>query len=274
MTLYECFAADLLCDRTVLVTGGGSGINLAIAKAFATVGANVGICGRTAERLELAAQELRGLGAEVCATVADVRDPEALENAVSRTVQQLGGLDTVVAGAAGNFLAPVEKISSNGFRTVLAIDLQGAFHTAQASFQQLKDRRGSILFVSAPQAHLPFDSQAHVGAAKAGVESLMRSLAIEWGPYGIRSNSIVPGPIDGTEGLRRVSEQVGLDTWTASTALGRCGTLEEVAAVAVALSCPLGGFITGARIDVDGGLALCGSGLFNRARSGARAPLL
>jgi NAD(P)-dependent dehydrogenase (short-subunit alcohol dehydrogenase family) len=274
MTLYECFAADLLCDRTVLVTGGGSGINLAIATGDLLHGRQEIPGGAGDDRVQAAKLlhrprhcVLKRFG------IPHVRDGRADLGAQSAELLR-GELQPLGRPPTDADVRTDRRECLNGFRTVLAIDLQGAFHTAQASFQQLKDRRGSILFVSAPQAHLPFDSQAHVGAAKAGVESLMRSLAIEWGPYGIRSNSIVPGPIDGTEGLRRVSEQVGLDTWTASTALGRCGTLEEVAAVAVALSCPLGGFITGARIDLDGGLALCGSGLFNRARSGARAPLL
>lgn len=265
MTLTDHLAPDLMAGRTVFVTGGGSGINLGIARCFASVGANVAICGRTREKLEVAAEELRALGAQALPVVADVRDLEAMEAAFARTRDELGPADAVVAGAAGNFLAPAEQLSSNGFRTVVDIDLQGAFHTARAAFEHLRETRGSLLFITAGQAEMPFVMQAHVGAAKAGIDSLMRALALEWGGHGIRCNSIAPGPIEGTEGMKRLTELVGHDTWASTTALGRFGTAEEIGGMAVVLASPLASYVTGARIDVDGGTALSGSGLFNAA---------
>ncbi len=256
---------DLLTGTSVFITGGGSGINLGIARAFAQVGADIALCGRTQQRLDDAAEELTSLGARVCTAVADVRDPEAVAVAIEKACDDIGPIASVVAGAAGNFMAPAEAMSSKGFRTVLEIDLVGSFHTAHAAFEQLKRTRGSILFVSAGQSDSAYLHQAHVGAAKAGIDSLMRHLAAEWGRFGIRSNAIVPGPIEGTEGMKRLAAEVGEKAWTDGIALRRFGTPEEIGAMAVVLASPLASFVTGARIVVDGGLALSGSGLVNRA---------
>lgn len=264
--LADFLSPTLLAGKAVFITGGGSGINRAVAHGFASVGADVAICGRTPEKLESAADELRRQHAvRVVATPADVRDYDAVQAAVETAVEELGRLDTVVAGAAGNFFSAAEAISSNGFRTVVEIDLLGSFHTARAAFDHLRVSRGSILFVSAGQAYLPFSHQSHVGAAKAGIENLMTNLALEWGHYGIRSNSIVPGPIEDTEGMRRLTAPVGVETWIDAVALGRFGRAEEIAAMAVVLSSPLASYVTGARIVVDGGLGLSGLGGISRA---------
>ncbi|MGW5075254.1 SDR family oxidoreductase [Rhodococcus sp. NPDC004095] len=262
--LTDLVSPTILTGRSVFVTGGGSGINYAIADAFASVGADVAICGRTPEKLDAAAETLRRHGTRVLTTPADVRDAEALTAAVDRASSEFGRLDTVIAGAAGNFYAPAESISPNGFRTVIDIDLQGSFHTAHAAFEHLKASRGSILFVSAGQAYLPFAYQAHVGAAKAGIDNLMSNLALEWGCHGIRSNSIVPGPIEGTEGMKRLSEPIGAEAWTTAVPLGRFGRAEEVAAMTVVMSSPLASYVTGARIVVDGGLGLSGLGALSQ----------
>jgi NAD(P)-dependent dehydrogenase (short-subunit alcohol dehydrogenase family) len=268
MTITTYLSPDLLRDTTVFITGGGSGINLGIARCFAQVGAAVAICGRTQERLDGAAAELETLGARVCTAVADVRDPDAVAAALAKTRAELGPVSTVVCGAAGNFLAPAEQISSKGFRAVMEIDLLGSFHAAHAAFEQLKETRGSLLFITAGQAQEAYLFQAHVGAAKAGIDSLMRHLALEWGPYGIRSNAIAPGPIHGTEGMKRLAGQIGEGTWTDGVALGRFGTAAEVGMMAVALASPLAAYVTGARLEVDGGLSLSGSGIVNRALAG------
>lgn len=264
--LNDLVSPRLLAGRAVFITGGGSGINLAVAHGFASVGADVAICGRTPEKLERAADELRQAHpVRVVTAPADVRDYDATQAAVNAAADEFGRLDTVVAGAAGNFFSAAEAISSKGFRTVVEIDLLGSFHTARAAFEHLKVSQGSILFVSAGQAYLPFSHQSHVGAAKAGIENLMTNLALEWGHYGIRSNSIVPGPIADTEGMRRLTAPVGVDVWTDAVPLGRFGRADEIAAMAVVLSSPLAGYVTGARIVVDGGLGLSGLGGISRA---------
>jgi len=255
----------LFVGQTVFVTGGGSGINLGIATTFARLGADVAICGRSQERLDAAAEQLRELGAKVSAVAADVRDAAAVSAAFSASEDELGPASVVVCGAAGNFVAPAEKISPNGFRTVVDIDLIGSFHTAHAAYRQLRETRGCLLFISAGQAFLPFAYQAHVGAAKAGTDHLMRNLALEWGRYGIRCNSIAPGPIAGTEGMRRLEEVADEQTWLEMIPLGRYGQAEEIGAMAAVLASPIGAFVTGALVVVDGGQGLVGSSTFNRA---------
>lgn len=264
MRLQDWITKDAFKGKTVFVTGGGSGINLGIARSFAGLGANVAICGRSTERLAEAADQLRLLGAKVSSTPADVRNYEAVSFALNKSSDELGPADVLVCGAAGNFLAPADELTSNGFRTVVDIDLIGTFNAARAAFDQLKRTRGCLIFISGGQAYLPFLMQAHVGAAKAGVESLMRNLALEWGPHGIRCNTIVPGPVDGTEGMRRLTAPTGLETWTHMVPLGRFAHIDEIAAIAVVLASPLASYVTGAQIVVDGGLGLSGSGLFNQ----------
>ncbi|HCK82451.1 MAG TPA: short-chain dehydrogenase, partial [Candidatus Competibacteraceae bacterium] len=203
-TLTRYFAKDLFENQTVFITGGSSGINLGIARNFAAVGAKLAIVGRSQEKLDAATAELRALGARVSAHSADVRDYAALETAMRDAHEALGPIHTLICGAAGNFPAPAEQLSPNGFKAVIDIDLLGSFHTCRAAFEQLKETRGNIIFISAGMAFLPYAFQAHVGAAKAGIDNLMRNLALEWGRFGIRSNSIAPGPIEGTEGVRRL----------------------------------------------------------------------
>lgn len=256
---------DLLRGRNVFISGGGSGVNLAIARTCASVGANLAICGRTEATLKLAAAELGAHGAEVVHAVADVRDAAAVDEAFALGAERLGPMDVVICGAAGNFLAPTERLSTNGFRAVMDIDLLGSFHCAKAGFAQLRQTRGNILFVSGGQSQMPFVHQSHVAAAKAGVDQLMRNLALEWGPLGIRSNSIVPGPVSGTEGMKRLTESIGADVWSAMVPLGRFATPEEVGTMAAVLVSPLASFVNGAQILVDGGMVLSGSGAFNQA---------
>ncbi|MCB9439789.1 MAG: SDR family oxidoreductase [Mycolicibacterium sp.] len=264
----DLLSPELLSGTAAFVTGGGSGINLAIAHGLASVGADLMICGRTRSRLDAAADELSAHGGRVLTAVADVRDAEALTVAITTAVERFGRLDSVIAGAAGNFFAPAETISPNGFRTVIDIDLLGSFNTARAAFEHLRNSRGSILFLSAGQAYLPFANQSHVGAAKAGIDNLMANLAFEWGRFGIRANSIVPGPIRGTEGMRRLAQPTGEEVWTDAVPLGRLGEAAEVAAMAVVLSSPLASYVTGARVVVDGGLGLSGLGAISRAVAG------
>lgn len=265
MTVVDVLAPRLFAGKTIFVTGGGSGINLGIARVFSQLGANVTICGRTESRLASAAEELAGLGAQVCTAVADVRDSAAVTEAFALSEQRFGPVDTVVCGAAGNFVARAEELSANGFKTVVDIDLVGSFNAARAAFGQLRRTKGCLVFVSAAQAYVPFAYQAHVGAAKAGVDALMRNLALEWGAYGIRCNSVAPGPIEGTEGMKRLGEVAGQDTWTSMIPLGRYGTTDEVGAIVAVLASPLGAYVTGAQVLVDGGQGLTGSSAFNQA---------
>jgi NAD(P)-dependent dehydrogenase (short-subunit alcohol dehydrogenase family) len=265
---------NLLANKRFFISGGGSGVNLAIARMLAECGADLAICGRTESRLEAAAAELRTIGARVVTAVADVRNPDAVADAFEKTHAELGPVDGVVCGAAGNFLAPAEDISANGFRAVVEIDLLGTFNCASAAFPQLAQTGGSLLFVSGGQSYMAFAHQAHVAAAKAGVDQLMRSLAVEWGSKGIRVNSIVPGPVSDTEGMRRLTESMTLDSWIRSVPLGRFAEPTEIGRVAAFLLSSWASYVTGAEMIVDGGLTLSGPGHINMSipvREGAHA---
>jgi len=257
------FQRNVFEKRNVFVTGGGSGINLGIAKSYAAVGANVAICGRTEEKLDQAKSELEALGAKTYAVVADVRDYEAMQDACDQIQVSLGPITDLICGAAGNFLCPAEEMSANAFRTVVDIDLNGSFNACRAAFEQLKETNGCVLMVSAGQAYMPYSHQVHAGAAKAGVENLAKNLALEWGQYGIRVNTVVPGPIEGTEGVKRLTDEKQKHILLQSIPLKRLGLPEEIGQVAVFLSSPLASYITGSQIVCDGGMNLSGSALFN-----------
>jgi NAD(P)-dependent dehydrogenase (short-subunit alcohol dehydrogenase family) len=265
MTVTEYLPRELFKGKTVFITGGGSGINLGVGRTFASLGASLGICGRTQAKLDAAADELRSLGAQVLAQAADVRDYAALERALNATRDRLGPIDVLVCGAAGNFPVPAEKLSPNGFKSVLDIDLLGSFHACRAAFAQLERTRGCVIFISAGMAFIPYPYQVHVGAAKAGIDNMMKNLALEWGKYGIRCNSIVPGPIAGTEGMRRLGGGVPDAAARMGIPLGRFGTTEEIGYAAAFLASPLAAYITGTVLVVDGGQNLPGSEPFGRA---------
>jgi NAD(P)-dependent dehydrogenase (short-subunit alcohol dehydrogenase family) len=245
--------------KSVFVAGGSSGINLAIADAFAARGAQVAIVSRSQERVDGAVQQLKAHGGKVEGFAADVRDASAVIEALSRAYDSLGQFDVLVSGAAGNFVAPALGMSSNGFKTVIDIDLNGTFNVLRHAHQYLRRPGASVINISAPQAFNPTMYQAHVCAAKAGVDMLTRVLAMEWGADGIRVNSIVPGPIGDTEGVRRLApSEEARRAMEASIPLGRYGTKQDVAHMALVLSSGLASFVTGAIIPVDGGSSLAG----------------
>jgi NAD(P)-dependent dehydrogenase (short-subunit alcohol dehydrogenase family) len=252
--------------QTVFVAGGSSGINLGIAKGFARAGAKVAILGRDRAKAESAVAELERLTRQAICFAADVRDGEAVAAALAAARQQLGEIDVLVSGAAGNFAAPALGISPNGFKSVVDIDLLGTFHVLRAGFPHLRKPGVSILNISAPQAEQPMMLQAHVCAAKAGVDMLTRVLAMEWGPLGVRVNAISPGPIADTEGMRRLAPTPAAVARTAaSVPLGRCGEADEIAQAALFLSSAQASYINGAILAVDGGWALAGASMMSLA---------
>jgi NAD(P)-dependent dehydrogenase (short-subunit alcohol dehydrogenase family) len=254
--------------RTVFVAGGSSGINLGIADAFARHGAAVAILSRSQERIDGALAQLRAHGGAAEGYSADVRDAAAVAQALKLAHTRFGPIDVLVCGAAGNFLAPALGMSANGFKTVVDIDLLGSFNVLRAAHEFLRKPGASVINISASQAFVPTPYQAHVCAAKAGVDMLTRVLAMEWGGDGIRVNSIVPGPIDGTEGMRRLApNDEERARMTARVPLGRYGSVDDIAGIAMVLSSPLGAYVTGVVLPVDGGISLSGPRDFSAAWS-------
>lgn len=245
--------------QSVFVAGGSSGINLGIARAFAAHGARVGLISRSQERVDAAVASICAEGGDAQGWAADVREPDAVIAALGQAHAALGDFDVLVSGAAGNFVTPALGMSSNAFRTVVDIDLNGTFNVLRHAHQFLRRPGASVINISAPQGVNPTPYQAHACAAKAGVDMLTRVLAMEWGADGVRVNAISPGPIGDTEGMRRLAPTPDAMAAVAqSVPLGRMGRLEDVANMAMMLSSPLAAYVTGVVLPVDGGSALGG----------------
>lgn len=251
------FRPGLLAGRVAFVTGGSSGINKGIARRFLELGAGVAIVARDTAKLNAAKHELeQATGGRVAALSADVRDLAAMAAAAQEGVAALGRYDIVIAGAAGNFPAAAAQMSANAFGAVIDIDLKGTFHTFRACHPHLNPR-ARLIAISAPQASLPMAYQSHACAAKAGIESLVRTLAVEWGGAdGVRANCISPGLVAGTYGAEIFSGLTGEDALIGPQPVPRQATLDEVADAAVFLASPGGDYITGHTLAIDGGLSL------------------
>src|SRR5215218_4783475 len=255
------FNAGILKGRVAFVTGGGTGITGGVARALAEAGAAVALVSRKMDHLESAAQAINENGGKAIAVAVDVRQPEEIEAAVAQTIEQLGKIDIVVNGAAGNFLCTAEELSPNGFGTVVDIDLKGTFNVCRAAFAQLKEHRGQILNISATLHYLATPMQLHVSAAKAGVDALTRNLAVEWGRYGIRVNAIAPGPIEDTEGMKRLVPEPVKERLLKKIPVGRFGRIADIEKAAVFLCSDAASFINGVVLVVDGGHWLNGTRL-------------
>lgn len=258
----KIFVNDFLKDHVAFVTGGGTGITGGIARAFAEAGSSVALVSRKLEHLEPAAQAINEKGGRAFAVVADVRVPDEVEHAIAATIEKFGKIDIVINGAAGNFLCKAEDLSPNGFGTVIDIDLKGTFNVCRAAFVQLKEHRGQILNISATLHYLGTPRQLHVSAAKAGVDALTRNLAVEWGRYGIRVNGIAPGPIEDTEGMRRLVPEPFKEQLRKIVPLGRLGRIADIEQAALFLCSDAASFINGTILVVDGGQWLGSNRMF------------
>ncbi len=249
----KIFSEGILNGQVAFVTGGGTGITGGVARALADSGASVVLVSRKIEHLEPAAEKISQRGGKAFAVAADVRKPEEVERAVASAVSHFGKIDIVVNGAAGNFLCAAEELSPNGFGTVVDIDLKGTFNVSRAAFEELKRNRGQILNISATLHYLGTPMQLHVSAAKAGVDALTRNLAVEWGRYGIRVNAIAPGPIEDTEGMKRLVPEPIKQKLRQRVPLGRFGLIADIENAAVFLCSGAANYINGAVLVVDGG---------------------
>lgn len=263
----EIFRPDLLEDRAALVTGGGSGIGLGISGALAALGARVAIASRSLERLEEAARDLEDRhGGRVLPLTTNVREPDTVAETVERAAGELGGLDILVNNAAGNFYCDAEELSPGGWRAVVETDLDGTFYTTRAAHPFLRESdHARVISISMTLHYRGWPGMAHATAAKAGVDALTRTLALEWADDGIRVNAVAPGPTP-TEGVRKAFEDpgegvpdlfaraAGMEAFArAAIPLRRMGTPEEIGNVVAFLASPAGDWITGSVFVVDGG---------------------
>lgn len=250
------FVSDMLKGRVALITGGAGGIGLEIASMYGRLGATVVLASRNQERLDGAVAALAKDGITVAAYRTDVRNYEEVKSAVENTVARFGSLDILVNNAAGNFYCPTAGLTPNGWRTVIDIDLNGTFYGCHAAYEHLKRSSfgGSIISIITMLGVSGWPGAAHAGAAKAGILSLSRTLAVEWGADNIRVNTISPGPIGDTEGVKRLYKETGREELERKkTALGRFGRKEDIANAAAYLASDMASYVTGENFIVDGG---------------------
>ncbi|WVF73051.1 hypothetical protein IAT40_007869 [Kwoniella sp. CBS 6097] len=246
------FVPDLFKGKVLFCTGGRSGICYKIVETMMAHGVSAAIAGRDAKGLQESADALsKKTGGKCIATSADVRDPEQVQAAVKKTIEEFGKIDFVICGAAGNFLAPISGLSERAFATVVQIDLLGTYNTIRATIPHLRETKGAYIHISATLHYKGLPYQAHVSAAKAGVDALSQVLAVEEGPRGVRSNVIAPGPIGNTEGMSRLTPK-GFDPVN-GIPLGRQGDTSDIANAALYLFSPAAAWVTGTVTVVDGG---------------------
>ncbi|NHM29601.1 2,4-dienoyl-CoA reductase [Neobacillus terrae] len=243
--------------KVVIVTGGSNGMGKYMAKKFSEAGAKVAITGRSAERLEEAKKEIETEAGQVLTIQMDVREIEDVKRMVKETDEHFGSIDHLVNNAAGNFICPAEKLSANGWNSVINIVLNGTFYCSSevGKYWIEKGIKGSIINMVATYAWGAGAGVIHSAAAKAGVLSITRTLAVEWGKkYGIRVNAIAPGPIERTGGADKLweSEEAAKRTLN-SVPLGRLGKPEEIAELAHFLFRDAAAYINGECITMDGG---------------------
>lgn len=262
------FRDGLLEGQVALITGGATGIGRGISGLLAQLGAHVVIASRKPEHLEKAKSEITAEGGKVSVAQLDVRDPDRVKQVVEEVASTHGRLDLLVNNAAGNFYAPSATLSPNAWRAVLEIDLFGTFYCSQAVFPVMSSQGGGRIISTSMTLHYRgWPQMAHATAAKAGVDALTRTLAMEWAPQRIRVNAIAPGPVP-TEGVKKAfmppADSGVPDIFAAADErmekyarkaipLGRWGSPEDIANMVAFLASPAGDWITGAIFVVDGG---------------------
>ena len=260
------FESGLLKGKSIIVTGGGTGLGKSMATRFAELGADLVITSRRQNVIDETASELRNYGQKVLAISCDVRDPDQVQNMVDHTVNEFGKIDILLNNAAGNFISPTENLSPNGFKTIVDIVLNGTFNCTQAAGKVMrKNKGGVILNIVTTYAWTGSGYVVPSACAKAGVLAMTRSLAVEWAKYGIRTVAIAPGPFP-TEGAwsRLAPPGLGIKKKMINRIpLKRVGEHHELANLASYLVSDQAGYINGEVVTIDGGEWLQGAGEMN-----------
>ena len=244
--------------RVVAITGGGTGLGKAFGLEFARLGATVAVLSRKDEHRRLGVQAIEAIGGKAVEAPLDVRDAAAVKAACDTIERSAGPVDVFLNNAAGNFPAPAEDLSPNGFRTVIQIDLEGTFNCSREFGRRAiaSGRSGAILNIGSPTYHGGGPGFAHVAAAKAGVHNLTYSLAVEWAPYGIRVNALVPGFFPHEDLPRDVLEANVGSSAGMNTPAQRLGRPHELAWAATYLCSPFAAMVTGSIFVMDGAMSL------------------
>jgi NAD(P)-dependent dehydrogenase (short-subunit alcohol dehydrogenase family) len=260
------FESGLLKGKSIIVTGGGTGLGKSMATRFAELGADLVITSRRQNVIDETAEALRQYGGKVLAVACDVRDPDQVQNMVDHTVNEFGKIDILLNNAAGNFISPTENLSPNGFKTVVDIVLNGTFNCTQASGKVMRENKGGVILnIVTTYAWTGSGYVVPSACAKAGVLAMTRSLAVEWAKYGIRTVAIAPGPFP-TEGAwsRLAPPGLGIKKKMINRIpLKRVGEHHELANLASYLVSDQAGYINGEVVTIDGGEWLQGAGEMN-----------
>jgi NAD(P)-dependent dehydrogenase (short-subunit alcohol dehydrogenase family) len=255
--MTHIFRKGLFDGHVAIVTGGGSGIGLSTAIALGELGAKVAICGRKKEKLDVAEQKLRALGIDVLAEACDIREVEQIQAFADAVKTKLGSASILVNNAGGQFPTTAETVTPRGWEAVVRNNLNGTFFMTQAvaTKHMIPARRGRIVNVIANVAR-GFPGMVHTGAARAGVENMTKTLAIEWAMHNIQVNAIAPGVIR-TSGTDQYPPEL-IEASRKKTPMKRVGSAGEVAQLIVYLACDAAWFVTGECWYIDGGAHLWG----------------
>lgn len=252
---HQWFASDMFLDRSVVITGGGTGIGLELTRAFAALGANVVVASRKLDVCEAAANEVKALGRRALAIETNVRDYDSVAGMAKRAHQEFGRIDILICNAGANFLCPAINVSPNGFRSIVETVLFGSFYCAKACGEYMvNEGYGRILSLTATNGMNGSPLMMPSGAAKAGVINMMMTLASEWAQFGVTCNSLSPGAVNTNGANSRLwANPEAMKKVTESVPLGRMAVPSDLIGAALFLCSDAGAFITGANLVVDGG---------------------